>query len=145
MVEGIADRPEMVGGDVEIHAGRLDAAVAEQRLDGAEIGVVLKEMGREGMPEGVRRDRLSDAGFESGGGDEPLDGAARERTIGQGAGEEPGLRLDEAGTPVVAEQQEEALAELDLTVFPSFALPDADEHGFAIDVGHLQVDQLAET
>lgn len=40
---------------------------------------------------------------------------------GIGDGEEPGIRLDEARRPVVAKREENALAESDLSTFPTLA------------------------
>ena len=36
--------------------------MAEQQLDGADIGAGFQQMDREGVPHGMRRDRLADAG-----------------------------------------------------------------------------------
>ena len=41
--------------------GRLDALVAEQLLDGTDVVPVLKELGREGVSQGVASDRFEDS------------------------------------------------------------------------------------
>src|SRR6478752_5120798 len=48
--------------DVCIDLGRRDVRVAEHLLDGAEVGAAFEEMGGEGVAEGVRGNRLRDAG-----------------------------------------------------------------------------------
>jgi hypothetical protein len=48
-------------GDVGVDLGRVDGGVAEELLDGADVGAVAEEVGREGVAERVRRDGARDA------------------------------------------------------------------------------------
>ena len=52
---------EMANAHVGVYLGRADRCVAEHVLDAAQIGAALEQMGRERVPEGVRR-ALRDAG-----------------------------------------------------------------------------------
>ena len=68
MIEGVADALEMMCRHVHVHFRRLDGTVTEHGLDGAQVGVVFEQVGREAMPERVRRDMLLDSGFSRDGG-----------------------------------------------------------------------------
>src|SRR5664280_1864853 len=48
-------RADLVGGDPQILRGRCQAAMAEQKLDGTDIGAGLKKVYGEGMPQRMRR------------------------------------------------------------------------------------------
>lgn len=48
--------------EVGINLGGADVGVAEEALDGAEIGAVHEEIGSEGMTESMGSDVLGDAG-----------------------------------------------------------------------------------
>ena len=54
-----ASQPLLV--DVGVDLGGRDVGMAEHRLDRAEVGPVLEQVGREAVPQHVGRDRL-DAG-----------------------------------------------------------------------------------
>ena len=47
--------------DVGINLGRRDLGVPQHHLDRPQVGSPLEEMGREGMPQDVRRNVLSNA------------------------------------------------------------------------------------
>ena len=51
-------------GGVGVDLGRRDRRVAEQLLDGAEIGAAIEEVRREAVAERVRRRAAADAGLE---------------------------------------------------------------------------------
>ena len=55
------------GREVRVDCGRLEAAVAEQRLNGADVGAVFEQVCCEGVAQGVGRDTFGDAGFRSSG------------------------------------------------------------------------------
>ena len=48
---------------MSVYLGRGDGGVAQHFLNGAQIGPVLYEMRREGVPERMRRDRFKDPGL----------------------------------------------------------------------------------
>ena len=47
---------------MRIDHGRVHVPVAQQLLDGADVVAVLEQVGREGVPQGVRAGPLGDAG-----------------------------------------------------------------------------------
>lgn len=53
--------PEEGAVDMHVDFRRCDAFVAEHLLDGTKVGAALKQVGGEGMPQGVRADALLDA------------------------------------------------------------------------------------
>lgn len=59
--------------DVGVDHGRADVSVAEEGLDGSEVGAVLEEMGCEGVAEGVGGDALVNLGSDGGSADGSLD------------------------------------------------------------------------
>ena len=87
------------GRQPQVAGGGAQAAVAEQQLDGAQIGAGLQQVDGEGMAQGVRRDRLADVALEPCRSAGDLDGAWRDRLAGQIAGKQPLLRPGRA--PVV--------------------------------------------
>ena len=56
------DRFQLAVGDVGIDLRRRDIGVAEEELDGAEVGAVAQEISGEAVAESVRGDGLHDAG-----------------------------------------------------------------------------------
>lgn len=56
------DALEFFVGDVGVDLGRGDGFVAEEGLDGTDVGAVAEEVGGEGVAEGVGGDGLGDAG-----------------------------------------------------------------------------------
>ena len=57
--------------DMGIALGGGEVHVAEELLDGAQIGSVLKQVGREAVPQKVRIDPFADASQLPGRGDQP--------------------------------------------------------------------------
>ena len=65
-VSGAAHSPVPLVQHVGVNHRLADVAVSEQLLDGADVVVVFQQMGREGMPKGVRRGVPGNAGFARG-------------------------------------------------------------------------------
>src|SRR4029079_19703570 len=77
---------------VRIDLRRRDVRVPEHLLDGAEVGAAFEEMGGEGVAEGVRRNRLCDAGpVDVAAGDFPGAHACERLAAGGGAEDTPPL------------------------------------------------------
>jgi hypothetical protein len=76
-VGGAADAEWAAIENVGVDHGGPEVAVAEELLDGADVGAVLQEVGREGVPEGVAGDAFRDAG----GGGRAADGALDARLV----------------------------------------------------------------
>ena len=88
----VVDAPDPGAGDVRVDLRRRDVGVAEHHLDGAEVGVVVDEMGREGVAEDVRRDgRGREAGLPRGRLQREEDGLARDGLSAR-AREDPAAR-----------------------------------------------------
>lgn len=75
------DFAEVLVGDVGVDLGGGDVGVAEETLDGAEVGTVHKEVGGEGVAERVGSDVFGDAGGAGVFFDDALDGAGSETTV----------------------------------------------------------------
>ena len=67
--------PKFFVGDVRVNLRRRDISVAEERLDGAQVGAVHKEVGGELVTELMRSDMIGDTGFASVEVHKPLDRA----------------------------------------------------------------------
>lgn len=74
-VEFFVDVAEVGVGDVGVDLGGGDVGVAEEALDGADVGAVHEEVSGEGVSEGVRGDVFGDAGGFSVFFDDALDAA----------------------------------------------------------------------
>ena len=77
-VEAGVDLFEMLVGDVGVDLGGGDVGVAEQGLDGAEVGAVHEKVGSEAVAEGVGGNMLGDAGGACVFLDDALNGAGGE-------------------------------------------------------------------
>lgn len=103
-VELFMDFAEVVVGDVGVDLGGRDVGVAEEGLDGAKVGAVHKEVGGEGVAQGVGGDVFGDAGGAGAGFDDALDRAGREAAViarGAGGGGVAGIVEEEGGELVL--------------------------------------------
>ena len=62
VVEALVDFAKVSVGDVSVNLSGADVFVAEQRLDGAEVGAGREKVGGEGVAERMRRNLFGDAG-----------------------------------------------------------------------------------
>ena len=133
---------EGLRGDMEVHRRGLQAAVAEEELDGPEIGPCLEEVRGEAMPQRMRPDTLLHPGLLPGLGDGPLDRGDGERRLGGPPGEEPLWRP--VGLPVGAELPQKRGREGDVAVLAALARLDAEDHPLAVDVLDAEVECLGD-
>jgi hypothetical protein len=84
---------------VGVEGGGLEIAVAEEDLNGADVGAGFEEVGGEAVAEGMGGDVLVEAGGLGGAGADATDGLLDEGPAGDVAGEEPIGRS--FGLPVV--------------------------------------------
>jgi hypothetical protein len=112
--------------------------MAEQQLDGAQIGAGFQQMDGKGMAQGVRRDGPADAAFAPCRSAGDLDGAWCDRLAGKVAGKPPLLRP--GGAPVVSQDVQQPGREHHVAVLPPFALRHADDHAVAVDGSRRQAD-----
>ena len=110
--------------------------MAEQQLNGADIGAGFQQMNREGMAQRMRRDRLGEVGAPMCLLTSVFDGISRDRLARVTAREEPVLRAH--GLPVAAQDIQQLRREHDVAILLAFALLDADDHPPAVDGGGLQ-------
>ena len=75
------DFAEVLVGDVGVDLGGTDAAVAEHRLDAADISSVHQQVGSETVPHGVRTDLFGNAGKVSTFINCPLDATGCQPTV----------------------------------------------------------------
>ena len=140
-----------VGRDGRITRGGIDPAMAEQRLNDAQIRAVFQHVGGETVAEGVDGDAFVEARrarrFPAGG----LQRLGVHVAAFAPSGEQPILRRGilplsgrMPGTPPAAQHFQQAGGEHGIAVLLAFALPYADEHAPGIDVAHLQRHDLGD-
>ena len=117
--------------------------MAEQDLNGAQIGAGFKKMRGEAMTQSVRMDApmLKACTFSSdlAGSPEDLGGDGITCRVPAVAGKQPLLRLAPETSPIDAKFLEHLRAEHDIAVFAAFSSADMNHHAFAVDVAELQV------
>ena len=117
--------------------------MAQQDLDGPQVGAGLEQVGREAVAQGVDGDVLVQAGGLAG---TVADLAVRSPVVmgrsGVGAGEEEVTGPD--GLPVGAEDLQQPRREHDVAILLALALADADDHALAVDVGDAQAGDLGD-
>ncbi|HZL55929.1 MAG TPA: hypothetical protein VFC21_02540 [Bryobacteraceae bacterium] len=139
---GLAMADRVRGVTAVIAGGGVDAAVAQQHLNGAGIGSVLQQVSRETMAQSMRSDAFFDAGHAAGVAADLLDSAGLDVGSGRGAGEQ--IVFGMLDFPVPAKQFQQGLAEYGVTVFGAFAFLDADRHSVRIDMCGFQRDRLGD-
>jgi hypothetical protein len=140
------DGAEAVDADMGVALGCLEAGVAEQFGDVADVGSAVEQEGGDGVAEEVAASLLVDAGLL----EVALDLAGE--PVGADwcahGGEEQsrsGVSVAEAGSgevEVEAHPEEGAFADGDVPVFGAFASADEDGGSFKVDVSDCQVDQF---
>ena len=122
--------------------------MAEQDLDGPQVGSVLQQVGSKAVPKRVHGDVLVQpsgearrlAGF--------IHGLGGQRLTGNISREEPWAGLvvlaATASSPIVPEQDQQTGREHDVAILGSLGLTDADDHALAIDVVDAQAQDLGD-
>src|SRR3974390_2134076 len=134
----VADRADRHAG---VERGRLQLGVAEQHLDHANVGALFEQVGGKAMPQRMRRHALGDARQILGGGDGAVELTGGDRIDRVLAWEEPDLRSRRM--PPVAQQFEQLRREHHGAIPLTLALLDPQRHALAVDIGHLEVRDLA--
>src|ERR1700678_3157924 len=131
---------------MQVDRSYLQDSMAEQHLDGAQVGAGFKKMRGEAMTQSVRMDApmLKTRTFSSdlAGSPEDLGGDGITCRVPAVAGEQPLLRLAPETSPVDARFLQQLRAEHDIAVLAALALSDMDHHPLAVDVTHLQVSRF---
>src|ERR1035437_10355576 len=117
--------------------------MAEQDLNGAQVGSGFEQVGRKAMSQGVGMDLpVMQAGpFRSDLAGTPYDLRSHRMAgwVPAVAGEEPLLRLAPESATVGAQFFKQLRAEHDIAILAALALSDMDHHPLAVDVADLQV------
>ena len=133
----LADR---LGGDARVERRGLELGMSEQNLDHPDIDVLFQKMGGEAVPQRVRRDALADFRQVGCGMTGPVELARRHGIDRVLSGEQPSLWPRHA--PPVAQKLEQQRGEHRVAIPAALALLDPQHHALAVDVGHLQRDDL---
>src|SRR5262245_55717647 len=110
----------------------VEAAMAQQNLDGPQVGPAFEQMGREAMAQSVDRDVLAQSGVRASLAADLVDGVGWDGLIRQGAGEE--VAAGPNRLPVGTEDLQQPRREHDVAVLLPLALANADHHPLAVDV-----------
>src|ERR1700733_7433765 len=117
--------------------------MAKQQLDGAQVRSGFKQVDGKGVSQRVRGDRLGDAGPAPRLFTGVLHGKGRDRLIGDVAGKQEILRVDDA--PIRSENLKELWREHHAAILPPLPLLHADDHPMAVDRRWLQADRFGDT
>src|SRR6202453_2398353 len=131
---------------MQVDRSYFEVSMAEQDLNGAQVGAGFKKMCGEAMTQSVRMDApmLKARTFSSdlAGGSEDLGGDGITCGVPAAAGKQPLLRLSPETSPVDAKFLQQRGAEHDIAVLAALALSDMDHHPLAVDVTDLQVSRF---
>src|SRR5271168_2919853 len=131
---------------MQVDRSYFEVSMAEQDLNGAQVGAGFKKMCGEAMTQSVRMDApmLKAGTFSSdlAGSPEDLGGDGITCRVPAVAGKQPLLRLAPETSPVDAKFLQQLRAEHDIAVLAALALSDMDHHPLAVDVTHLQVSRF---
>lgn len=118
--------------------------MADQELDGAEIGSSFEQVHRKCVPQRMRCHRLGEFRhpmcLAAGG----ICGPCRHRFSSNGAGKHP-YAGGSHGAPIVRQHLQQPGRQHDVAVFLSLALPDAQHHALTIDSLRLPPGRLGNT
>src|ERR1035437_825843 len=135
---------QMASGQVQVDSGVSELGMAEQNLDGAQVGAGFQHMSCETMPQAVRRYVLGDAGTLGGLVHSLPDDLLRNGDIGppalHRAWEKIGLGLHPA--PVLAQSLQQLRGQHYVAVAAPLALTHMNDHALAVDVGDLEMAHL---
>src|SRR3984885_9514346 len=131
---------------MQVDRSYFQVSMAEQDLNGAQVGAGFKKMRGEAMTQSVRMDApmLKTRTFSSdlAGSPQDLGGDGITCRVPAVAGKQPLLRLAPETSPIDAKFLEQLRAEHDIAVLAALALSDMDHHPLAVDVTDLQVSRF---
>ena len=110
--------------------------MAEQQLNGADIGAGFQQVDGEGVPQRMRAYRLADAGDAAGFLAGEFDGASGDGLAGYVTRKEPPLRPH--GPPIGAQDFQQFRRQHHVAIFLALALIDPHYHSLAVDVAGLR-------
>ncbi len=130
---------------VDVDHRLAQVSVAEQQLDGAQVGAGLEQMGGEAMAQRVRMQRLVHAAALRRPPAGVPDDLFGDRSVGgvmRAAGKQPQRRFATQTAVVLPQLIEQAGTEHDIPVPAAFALFDVEHHAGGVNVGELQSGHL---
>ena len=137
-------------GEMGVNGGDVWTLVAEVDLDLAEVLALFEQVGGVGMAQGVNMRGLFDAADMEGQPEGALEGGAAQG-IGGGGGTLAGMTLGRKEQrrmavrfPLLAQQQERAPGQRNVTILIALAAADVKEHALGINVAHLQTEPFAQ-
>ena len=139
-IERAHDLADGLGGDAGVERRGVELGVPKQDLDHPNIDVLLEQMRRKAVTQGVRGHPLADLGHVGRGMAGARELARRHRVDRVLAREQPALWPRNA-IPV-AQKLEQMRGKHHVAILAALALLDAHHHAFAVDVGYLQRDDL---
>lgn len=131
---------DFAGGDTQISSRGVEDAMAEQQLDGAQIGAGLQQMNGERMPQRMRSDRFAATRLLKHLPPCDLDGTRRDMLLGPITWKQPFFWM--GLLPVGPVKASAASARASRTVFPAFARLHPNDHPLAVDCGRLLGNRL---
>src|ERR1700688_829702 len=149
-VEGALNASDHAGGDAGVARRGVELVVTQKRLDDANIGAALKQMGREAVAQRMQRHALLDPGRIGHLMEQAVELAGRHRLSGLAAGKQPaflhgrcGIVTRRARLPPLPQQTERLWRQHDVTVLTTLRLLDADDVLRSVDMLALQPDHLS--
>jgi hypothetical protein len=138
---------QQIGGHVGVDRRRLQALVAQQHLDHADVHLALQQVGCESVAQRVRGNALVDTGSIGSRVYGAVELARRQRVSRVQAREQPATgphaALGVGNAPPGAQALQQHRAEHGVAVLAALALLHPQRHALAVHVGHLQTDDLA--
>src|ERR1019366_807682 len=135
---------QMAAGQMQVECGIANLGMAEQNLDGAQVGAGFQHMGREAVSKQMRRNALADTGaltslVHSLPHDLRSNGHVCPPVVHR-AWEQIGLGFHPA--PVLTQSLQQLGAQENIAVAAALALVDTNDHAFAVDIGDLEMAQF---
>ena len=128
---------------MQVAAGGLDMAMAQQPADGVQVHPGFQQVRREAVPQRVGAADLADSGIAPRGLVVALHARGAQRLLGMSIEEQPPRRLLVTMEPsaVLAQQHQQGRAQQGVAVGTALACDHAHAHAVAraVDVGHAQV------
>src|SRR5487761_1299761 len=142
-IERAGGRAEMALRQMQVEGSDLEVAMAEQDLDGAQVGAGFEKVGGEAVAQRVGMNapvvETGALGGDLAGRPEDLGGHRLAGCVPAVAGKQPLLGLAPETSPVGAQLFEQLRAEHDVAILAALALANMNHHTLAVDIADLQV------
>ena len=132
VVEWTAGRLEGGRGNMEVAGRGTEIAMAQQDLNGSQVGAGLEQVGSETEAQGMHAEAFAQARSGQRLLADLLDRPRTDRLVGLASGEE--VRLGSLDLPILAEDLQEPRGEHQVSIPVPLGLTDVDDHACAVDV-----------